>query len=390
MIRLMLVCARDEERVMVMNDPWHTGVEEHDRGLVRAVDDCVRRLPGARHDGGWHFPLDRDVLKGLGERVKGLVELDLSLLKIQLGLRKLGMPLQAVVSVPHQMSAVNLLALDRFVKTLALKAYSPATMHHYRQEFQKLLMLLGELDVSSLTTEQVKSYLLWLITKKGYGESHANTAVNAIKFYFEKVLLQPRVVYDLPRPKKPLVLPKVMGKESITRIIQSMDNLKYQSMLMLAYAAGLRVSEIVALKLVDIDSDRMCINIRRAKGKKDRVVALSPILLDHLRDYFRAYRPKEWLFEGQGGGQYSARSVQQVFKDAKALAGVKTPGGIHTMRHSFATHLLESGTDIRFIKDLLGHNSLSTTLRYTHVSLKQITLIKSPLDDLNLGRPKNP
>ncbi|MFN7688953.1 MAG: tyrosine-type recombinase/integrase [Sphingobacteriales bacterium] len=390
MIRLMLVCARDEERVMVMNDPWHTGVEEHDRGLVRAVDDCVRRLPGARHDGGWHFPLDRDVLKGLGERVKGLVELDLSLLKIQLGLRKLGMPLQAVVSVPHQMSAVNLLALDRFVKTLALKAYSPATMHHYRQEFQKLLMLLGELDVSSLTTEQVKSYLLWLITKKGYGESHANTAVNAIKFYFEKVLLQPRVVYDLPRPKKPLVLPKVMGKESITRIIQSMDNLKHQSMLMLAYAAGLRVSEIVALKLVDIDSDRMCINIRRAKGKKDRVVALSPILLDHLRDYFRAYRPKEWLFEGQGGGQYSARSVQQVFKDAKALAGVKTPGGIHTMRHSFATHLLESGTDIRFIKDLLGHNSLSTTLRYTHVSLKQITLIKSPLDDLNLGRPKNP
>lgn len=375
---------------MVMNDPWHTGVEEHDRGLVRAVDDCVRRLPGARHDGGWHFPLDRDVLKGLGERVKGLVELDLSLLKIQLGLRRLGMPLQAVVSVPHQMSAVNLLALDRFVKTLALKAYSPATMHHYRQEFQKLLMLLGELDVSSLTTEQVKSYLLWLITKKGYGESHANTAVNAIKFYFEKVLLQPRVVYDLPRPKKPLVLPKVMGKESITRIIQAMDNLKHQSMLMLAYAAGLRVSEIVALKLVDIDSDRMCINIRRAKGKKDRVVALSPILLDHLRDYFRAYRPKEWLFEGQGGGQYSARSVQQVFKDAKALAGVKTPGGIHTMRHSFATHLLESGTDIRFIKDLLGHNSLSTTLRYTHVSLKQITLIKSPLDDLNLGRPKNP
>jgi integrase/recombinase XerD len=386
----MLVCARDEERVMVMQEPWHAGVEEHNRGLVRAVDECVRGLPGARHNAGWHFPLDREVLKGLVERVKGLFELDFSVLKVQLGLQKLGMPLQAVVHVPHQVSMVNLLALDKYVKTLVMKAYSESTMHHYRQEFQKLLMLLGEMDVSTLTTEQVKSYLLWLITKKGYGESHANTAVNAIKFYFEKVLLQPRVVYDLPRPKKPLVLPKVMGKESITRIIQSMDNLKHQSMLMLAYAAGLRVSEIVALKLVDIDSDRMCINIRRAKGKKDRVVALSPILLDRLRDYFRAYRPKEWLFEGQGGGQYSTRSVQQVFKDAKALAGVKTPGGIHTLRHSFATHLLESGTDIRFIKDLLGHNSLSTTLRYTHVSLKQITLIKSPLDDLNLGREKKP
>lgn len=170
---------------MVMQEPLHIGVEEHDRGLVRAVDDCVRQLPGARHNGGWHLPLEREVLKGLGDRVKGLFELDLSVLKIRLGLRKLGVPLQAVVSVPHQMSMVNLLALDKYIKTLALKAYSHATMQHYRQEFQKLLMLLGEMEVASLTTEQVKSYLLWLITKKGYGESHANTAVDAIKFYFE-------------------------------------------------------------------------------------------------------------------------------------------------------------------------------------------------------------
>lgn len=373
---------------MVKKDPWHSEVEAQDRGLVRAVDDIIRQLPGARHNGGWHFPLDRDVLKLFSEKIRPVGIMDLSILKIQLGLRKLGMPLLAAVYVPHQVCEANLLALDKYMKTLAMKAYSASTMHHYRQEFQKLLMLLGEMDVSGLTTEQVKSYLLWLITKKGYGESHANTAVNAIKFYFEKVLMMPRVVYDLPRPKKPLVLPKVMGKEAITRIIRLEDNLKHQAMLMLAYAAGLRVSEIVALKLADIDSDRMCINVRRAKGKKDRVVALSPVLLEHLRDYYRSYRPKEWLFEGQGGGQYSARSVQQVFKDAKARAGVKTPGGIHTMRHSYATHLLESGTDIRFIKDLLGHNSLGTTLRYTHVSLRHITQIKSPLDDLDLGGPK--
>lgn len=381
----MLVCERNEERVMVKNEPWHTGVEAQDRGLVRAIDDIIRQLPGARHNGGWHFPLDRDILKGLGDRVKGLADLDLSVLKIQLGLRKLDMPMQAVVSLPHQLSEVNLLALDKYMKTLAMKAYSPSTVQHYRQEFQKLLILLADRDVATLTTEQVKSYVLWLITKKGYGESHANTAVNAIKFYFEKVMLQPRVVYDLPRPKKPLVLPRVMGKESIALIIQGMDNEMHRAMLMLAYAAGLRVSEIVALKLVDIDSDRMCINVRRAKGKKDRVVTLSPVLLEHLRNYYRAYRPAEWLFEGQGGGQYSIRSVQQVFKDAKARAGVKAPGGIHAMRHSYATHLLESGTDIRFIKDLLGHNNLGTTLRYTHVSLRQITQIKSPLDDLDLG-----
>ena len=363
---------RGEERIRVD----HAGSEE--------VEREIRAMRSVKFDAGWHLPVERSALVELKQRLEGKAELQTGMLKKQWEMRQIGLPVPAAVAIPQMLDPRNLDALSRYVKTMQLKAYSEATIGHYRQEFQKLLLLLGARYVGELTPDQVKSYLYWLITKKGYGESHANTAVNAIKFYFEKVLMQPRVVYDLPRPKKPLVLPKVIGKQSVAGIIKATENEKHRTMVMLAYAAGLRVSEIVALRVSDIDSDRMCINIRRAKGKKDRVVPLSPVLLDQLRNYYRAFRPREWLFEGAGGGQYSKRSVQQVFKDAKEAAGVTQAGGIHTMRHSYATHLLESGTDIRFIKDLLGHESLMTTMRYTHVSMRHITQIRSPLDDLDL------
>ena len=353
-------------------------------GLDHLLDDLMKKFKGAKCNEGWHIPCNRELLKLFMTMVDGIVKPDLELLRIQLELKRMGLSIGSAIQVSEKVSSRNIDAMNRFVKTLYLKAYSESTIHHYRQEFQKLLLVLGDKDVSGLTADQIKSYMLWLITRKGYGESHANTAVNAIKFYFEKVLLAPRMVYDLPRPKKPLLLPRVMGKSSVANIITASDNVKHKTMLMMAYAAGLRVSEITALRVRDIDSDRMCINICRAKGKKDRVVTLSPILLEQLRNYYREYRPKDWLFEGRDGGRYSTRSVQQVFKDAKTKAGILQPGGIHTMRHSYATHLLESGTDIRFIKDLLGHNSLLTTLRYTHVSVRQLSQIRSPLDDLNL------
>jgi site-specific recombinase XerD len=322
-----------------------------------------------------------DALKRLVEAAAGL---DLSLLREQLRARKLPVPLQQALRLPVDLSPGNFRAYQRYLQTLALKAYSGNTIRIYRFEFLKLLLLLGGRPVEGLGEEQVRAYMLWLIRDQGYGESQANSAINAIKFYFEKVLGRPRIVVDLPRPKKPLLLPRVLGKPSIERIIRETANLKHRAMLMLAYSAGLRVSEVVALRICDIDSERMSMHITRAKGKKDRVVGLSPRLLDMLRVYYRQYRPKTYLFEGADGGAYSVRSVQQVFRDAKQRAGVQTPGGIHTLRHSYATHLLESGTDIRFIQELLGHNSILTTRRYTHVSLQQASQIRSPLDDLNI------
>ena len=205
-----------------------------------------------------------------------------------------------------------------------------------------------------------------------------------MKFCFEQVLNQPKIFITIPRPKKHLQLPKVYATEQVKKIIQSTNNEKHKTMLMLAYATGLRLQEIINLKIKDINSARMVINVIRAKGKKDRQAILSEKLLVQLRKYFKLYRPKEWLFEGQAGKQYGYRSLQLVFQQAKERNGIQIPGGIHTMRHSFATHLLENGTDIRLIQELLGHNSIKTTIRYTHVSKAQLQKIKSPLDELDL------
>jgi len=345
----------------------------------------VLKVEGMKRDRyGDHMPCSRDAVLALKSAYGNTETIETGKLKQQLMLRNLHLPGRSAADLVDKLNSTNLDALNRFLKTLELKAYSPSTIKLYRIEFIHLLCLLHDRRVDQLETDQLKSYFLWLLKERGYGESQLNTSINAVKFYFEKVLLQPRRVFDLPRPKKPLLLPQVLGKRSITGIISATGNLKHRCMLMLAYSAGLRVSEIVALKIRDVDSDRMCLNICRAKGKKDRIVPLSPVLLQELRAYFRQFRPKEYLFEGSSGCIYAIRSVQQVFKKAKEKAGIRQAGGIHSLRHSYATHLLESGTDIRFIQELLGHNSMLTTHRYTHVSLRKITQIRSPLDDLDL------
>jgi integrase/recombinase XerD len=244
------------------------------------------------------------------------------------------------------------------------------------------MRLLGSVSIELLSAQQIQSYLLWLLKVKGHSESKVHTTINALKFYFEQVLYRERMFFEIPRPKKPLQLPTVHAATRIKTIIEQTGNIKHRCMLMLAYGAGMRVSEIVSLQLSDIISERMIIHIKRAKGKKDRIVGLSEKLLFELREYYKLYRRKKYLFEGAAGEQYSTRTVQKVFENAKEKAGVKQKGGIHSMRHSYATHLLEQGTDIRIIQELLGHNNLKTTERYTHVSVKLIEKVQSPLDKL--------
>jgi site-specific recombinase XerD len=210
--------------------------------------------------------------------------------------------------------------------------------------------------------------------------------MNALKFYFEEVLHQLKMFYDIPRPKKPFHLPSVHSENEVKKILEAKENLKHKTMLMAGYSAGLRISEIVALRIRDIDSSRMVIYVRGAKGKKDRQAPLSKILLEQLRKYFRIYNPRDWLFEGKDGGPYSIRGLQEVFQSAKEISKNKKQGGIHSLRHSFATHLMEHGTDLRVIQELLGHNSIRTTVRYTHVSIKEIRKIQSPLDRLDWNK----
>ena len=206
-----------------------------------------------------------------------------------------------------------------------------------------------------------------------------------MKFYYEQVLGREKFFWEIPRPKKPLLLPKLLNEDELRKLFNALSNKKHKAMLFTAYSAGLRVSEVVNLKIADIDSQRMQIFIARAKGKKDRYVNLSPILLDILRKYLLDYkpRPKIYLFESeQTLGGYPTRTAQQIFANAKKKAGIKKEVGIHSLRHSFATHLLDKGTDIKYIKDLLGHFNIKTTERYLHVSKQQLINIVSPLDDL--------
>lgn len=277
---------------------------------------------------------------------------------------------------------VNQPALEKFIETLQLKAYSKNTINTYRNEFSQLLQIIKAKNVDELDAEKLRSYFLYCIKTLKLSENTIHSRLNAVKFYYEQVLHREKFFFDIPRPKKPSILPKVINAKDIKKLFAVTTNLKHNTMLKLCYGLGLRVSEIVNLKITDIDSKNMQVFIERAKGKKDRYANLPESILEQLRAYFREYRPKIYLFEGQAGGQYTTRTCQKVFSDALKKAGINKEIGIHGLRHSFATHLLEAGTDISFIQQLLGHNDIKTTLRYTHVSQQTLKNIKSPLDTM--------
>lgn len=295
---------------------------------------------------------------------------------------------QKVQTSSMRLSANNTAQLLLYLEQLALKKYSKNTLQTYHNEFVQLLQLLGDYKVQDLTAEHLKRYMLYCVVKLKLSENTLHSRLNALKFYFEQVLKREKFFWEIPRPKKQLQLPRFFNQDEITSIIKAAGTVKHKTMLMLAYASGLRVSEVVNIKTRDIDSKRMCILIQQSKGKKDRIVTLSPVLLVMLREYYKTGKPAKegFLFPGQYKGEpYSSRSLQLVLAAAKKKAGVLKPGSIHALRHSFATHLLDKGTDVTMIMKLLGHNDIKTTLRYLHVSNRDILQVISPLDDLNLS-----
>jgi integrase/recombinase XerD len=273
-------------------------------------------------------------------------------------------------------------ALQAYLDLIRLLNYSENTLKNYRNWFIFFLKHFPDKKPSSISKKEIMDFLVSFSKSKQWSATSQNQLINSIKFFYERILKWPKELYDLPRAQKPFQLPAVFAESEILAIIRACDNLKHKTILCLAYAGGLRVSEIINLKIEDIDSKRMVINLRQAKGKKDRIVMLSEKLLVMLREYYLKYKPRVWMFEGQNKVQYSSRSIQVVLQQAKERAGIKKKGSIHAFRHSFATHLLEGGTDILSIKELLGHNSLRTTMTYTHVSNKTIRKIQSPFDKL--------
>lgn len=280
---------------------------------------------------------------------------------------------------------VNRDVLPAVEQELILRGYSGSTRKTYLNELRVFLCAIRSHAAESFTPQRLRDYLQYCLETLKLSENTLHSRINALKFYYEKVLKRDRFFWDIPRPQKPLQLPRLLNENELAALFNALVNRKHKAMLFTAYSSGLRVSEVVNLKLSDIDGKRLQIHVRNAKGKKDRYVNLSPVLLDILREYIRREQPspKEYLFEsGQSGTAYPVRTVQQIFSNAKQKAGIRKDVGIHSLRHSFATHLLDKGTDIRYIKDLLGHFNIKTTERYLHVSKKALVNIISPFDDL--------
>ncbi len=347
----------------------------------------------------WWLPMEAVSYQAIKKALEGIAALDTTELERYLSIRKKLMgtrPEESKPAVPGrqfqtvkvlQLTEPNLQALEKFIEQLKLRSYSLSSIRTYRNEFVQLLKLLRNKPVNELTVEDLRRYFVYCYEKLRLTEHTLHSRINAVKFYFEQVLKREKFFWDIPRPKKPSELPRTFNQDEIAAIINGINNKKHKTMVMLAYSAGLRVSEVVNLMVNQVDSKRMTILVRRGKGKKDRMVVLSPVLLVMLREYVKEYRPDRngYLFEGnRKGSPYSARSLQEVLQAAKERAGIIKPGSIHSLRHSFATHLIDKGTDVTMIQKLLGHNDIRTTLRYLHTSNRDLLRIISPLDGLDL------
>lgn len=250
------------------------------------------------------------------------------------------------------------------------------TMVHLSQYYKK--------SPDLLTVKEVNDYIHYCITERGLSTSFTNQLIGAFKILTVNVLKREWVTLDYPRPRYEKRLPAVLSKEEISKIIEVTKNLKHKTIIMLAYSAGLRISEVINLKPADIDSQRMQILVHQGKGHKDRNVVLSEVILEQLRMYWKKYRPEVYLFEGYTDGlPYAARSIQCVFKKSLKLTGITKPASFHTLRHSYATHLVEDGVSVIIIQRLLGHKNLKSTSVYLHLQHYDISKIKSPLDTLN-------
>ena len=271
----------------------------------------------------------------------------------------------------------------RFEHYLQSKRYSSNTIKVYAETFRVFLRYFASKAIEEISNDDLIAFNNDYILKNNFSSSYQNQLVNAVKLYYS-VIQHKRIDVELVhRPRREKTLPNVLSKEEVKKLLNASTNLKHRTMLSLIYACGLRRSELLNLTFKDIQADRLIITVRQSKGKKDRIVTLSPMLLVELRQYYLQFRPLKYLFEGQVVGEkYSARSLEEILKKACKTAKINKPVTLHWLRHSYATHLLERGTDLRYIQELLGHSSSRTTEIYTHVSIKSLSQICSPFDDL--------
>lgn len=358
------VVHRDEPRILLKFQKNQTLMS-----LVRNIPNCK----WSKTIGAWHIP-DSPVGKKdlLGLTVKG----------INVHWSDQQMLATMAIAVPDDLSDQTIQNLSLFRRYMVQRRYSENTIRHYVEAVKTFLGFTGK-PVSEITNADMERFNLDYVIKHRYSSSFQNQVINAVKLFFRRIHSVEFNVEKVERPRRKHRLPNVLSKEEVKLIITSPANIKHRAMLSLIYACGLRRSELLSLKPHDVDSKRGVLVIRQAKGNKDRIVPISDKIITMLREYYRMYKPVVWLFEGQVKGEpYSEKSIQDVLKQSVEKAKIRKPVTLHWLRHSYATHLLESGTDLRYIQELLGHKSSKTTEIYTHVSTQSIQKLRSPFDDL--------
>ncbi|WP_297694585.1 tyrosine-type recombinase/integrase [uncultured Eudoraea sp.] len=269
-----------------------------------------------------------------------------------------------------------------FGRILELKRYAPNTINIYLSMLRMLQQQVGEFPIYQLENPEIVGHAMKLVERKKYSRSSHKQLLGALGLYLREMHQRKIDFSNIYPVRKQRRLPQILSREEITRMLSVTTNIKHKTMLMCLYGLGLRRSELLNMKVEDIDSDRGVVHIKNAKGNKDRLVPLSVTLLRQLREYYRSYQPKNYLFQGLKGGMYSATSLLKVFHDACRKAHIQKSVTPHSLRHAYATHLMDAGTDVRIIQELLGHGSVKTTMIYTHVSTRSILDVTSPLDTL--------
>ncbi len=358
---------RNEKRVKLIFDYTQELIKK-----IRQIHDCR----WSKTMKCWHIPYREDYMNFLNKQFDGQIKfIEKQEIKKQVSKTRKNIPDKIELKQEVKDS------INEFYKYLKRQRYADNTIKTYISMMNRFFEFIKK-EPDKICNDDIKLYNDDFILKNNFSATYQNQFINALKKYYEKIENKNLQVEELERPRKARRLPKVISKENVKKLLDSVKNIKHKTILSLIYSAGLRRSEVLNLKINDIDSNRMIITIRDAKGKKDRIVGLSKNILSLLKIYYKMYKPKEYLFEGQNRSKYSGASIGKIFNNAKNNANINIEGGVHILRHCYATHLHEAGYDIRLIQELLGHKSSKTTEIYTHVSTKSIKNVKSPFDDL--------
>ncbi|MBM3130018.1 MAG: integrase [Chloroflexi bacterium] len=371
------------------NQVWVTLTRFSDDDLAR-----LKKIPGHRWNPDrkqWSFPATEETRRALAEIVALPPAPPAPIIAVK---PKVAAPPQKKPHkkyVPGRDKPLTTNPPHPFIKQvddeLVLRGMAYGTRKAYGQHLRNFFEWLTRerIEPAHTTRDQIRAYLVQMAMSGRVSAAYCRGARSALIFLYEVTLKQRDKVCDLPRMKRPQQLPVVLSREEVARILKVTYNLKHKALLMVAYSAGLRVGEAVRLHVNEIDSKRMQIRVTAGKGAKDRYTLLSETALVVLREYFQAFKPSGWLFPGDAPNDHlSERAAQEIFQEARKRAGIRKPATFHTLRHSFATHLLEDGVDVRYIQEFMGHDSIETTQRYTHVTEKGLERIKSPLDNLKM------